>query len=153
MGIGMKSTKYLTGFFFKRFYLFIIFRQRGREREREREKHQCVAAFYAPSYWEPVLQPRHVPWRGIKLATLWFKGWRSIHWATPARAQMSILGDCVDGVATTEIWEECIFCHVSFEISMGSPGESMRQKVGYVILKLGKSMGRQYGYENQQHYR
>ena len=32
------------------------------------------------------LQPRHVPWLGIKLVTLCFKGWYSIHWAIPARA-------------------------------------------------------------------
>ena len=31
-------------------------------------------------------QPRHVPWLGIEPVTLWFTGWHSIHWATPARA-------------------------------------------------------------------
>ena len=34
----------------------------------------------------PGLQPRHVPWLGIKPVTLCFSGWCSIHWATPARA-------------------------------------------------------------------
>lgn len=68
-------------------------------------------------------------------------------------SQISCLDDHVDGVATTEIQQECIFCHASFEISMGYPGESMRLKVGYRILKLGRSMARQYEHGNQQHYR
>ena len=37
-------------------------------------------------YRGPGLKPRHVPWLGIKTTTLWFAGQRSIHWATPARA-------------------------------------------------------------------
>ena len=36
----------------------------------------------------PGLQPRHVPWLGIELATLWFAAWHSVHWATPAMAQL-----------------------------------------------------------------
>ena len=32
------------------------------------------------------VQPRHVPWLGIKLVTFWFTGWWSIHWAIPAKA-------------------------------------------------------------------
>ena len=39
----------------------------------------------------PGLQPRHVPWLGIKPGTLWFAGWCSIHWATPARAWCSMI--------------------------------------------------------------
>ena len=39
--------------------------------------------------WGPGLQPRHVPWLEIELATLWFTGWCSIHWAAPARATHS----------------------------------------------------------------
>ena len=38
------------------------------------------------SHWGSGLQPRHVPWLGVKLATPWFTGQHSIHWATPARA-------------------------------------------------------------------
>ena len=33
--------------------------------------------------WGPGLQPRHVPWLGIKPATHWFTFQHSIHWATP----------------------------------------------------------------------
>ena len=36
-------------------------------------------------------QPRHVPWLGIELATLWLVGRNSIHWATPARVRNSFL--------------------------------------------------------------
>ena len=54
--------------------------------EREGEKHQCVVASHTPPPGDLTPQPRHVPWLGIKLATLWFAGWHSIHWATPARA-------------------------------------------------------------------
>ena len=42
-------------------------------------------------YWGPDPQPRHVSWLGIKLATPWFTGQHSIHWATPARANFSYI--------------------------------------------------------------
>ena len=42
-------------------------------------------------YWGPAPQPRHVPCLGIKLTTLWFTGWHSIHSATPATAEENIL--------------------------------------------------------------
>ena len=45
----------------------------------------CGCLLCTPN-WGPSLQPRHVPWLGIKPVTLWFAGWHSIHWATPARA-------------------------------------------------------------------
>ena len=39
-------------------------------------------------YWGPGLQPRHMPWLGVKPVTLWFlvRSPCSIHWATSARA-------------------------------------------------------------------
>ena len=45
----------------------------------------CGCLSHAP-YWGPGPQPRHVFWLGIDMATLWFTGQHSIHWATPARA-------------------------------------------------------------------
>ena len=42
-------------------------------------------------YWGPGPQHRHVPWEGIKPATFRFTGWRSIHWATPARIHFPFL--------------------------------------------------------------
>ena len=45
----------------KNIYYLFIFRERGREGEREGEKYQCVVASPVSPYWEPGLQPRHVP--------------------------------------------------------------------------------------------
>ena len=40
----------------------------------------CGCLSHAPC-WGPGQQPRHVPWLGIKPATLCFTGQHSIHWA------------------------------------------------------------------------
>ena len=48
----------------------------------------CGCHFCLP-YWGPGSQPRHVPRLGIGLATLWFAGWYSTHWATSARASLT----------------------------------------------------------------
>ena len=45
----------------------------------------CGCLSHAP-YPGPGLQPRHVPWLGIKPTTLLFTCLHSVHWATPARA-------------------------------------------------------------------
>ena len=58
--------------------LFIYFLERGREGGRGREVSVCGCLLHAP-YWGPVPQPRHAPYLGIKLATLWFTGQHSIH--------------------------------------------------------------------------
>ena len=71
---------------FKRFYLF-IFRERGREGEREGEKHQCVVASLLGTW--PATQACALT--GNQLATLWFTGWHSVYWATPARAENIML--------------------------------------------------------------
>ena len=80
--VGMGVNGY---YFFLRFYLF-IFRQRGRVGEKEGEKHPCVVASHLSRTGDPACNPGMCPWLGIELATLWFTGQRSIHWATPARA-------------------------------------------------------------------
>ena len=72
-------------FIFLKYFIYFIFRQRGKEGERGGETHQCVVASHVPCTGDLALQPRHVPWLGIKLATLWFPGQRSVHWATLAR--------------------------------------------------------------------
>ena len=60
----------------------------GREGERERsinvwETHQLVAS-HMPSTRDLAYNPAICPhWDSV---TLWFTGWRSIHWVTPARA-------------------------------------------------------------------
>ena len=72
-------------FFFLRFFKF-IFREGKGGRKRGRETSMCGFYLSAP-YWRPGIQPRHVSWLGIELATLWFVVRHSIHWATPARAK------------------------------------------------------------------
>ena len=59
-------------------------RKRGRESSMWETLVGCVSC--APNQG-PGPQPRHVPWLGIKPATFWFTGQRSIHWATRARAK------------------------------------------------------------------
>ena len=69
------------------FYDFIsLFLDREEGSEEEKERNMCGCLWHSP-YWAPGLQPRHVPWLGIKLATPWFVGQCSIHWDTPARAE------------------------------------------------------------------
>ena len=80
--------------FLKIFYSF-IFRERRRKGEREgnidlREKHCLVASCMHPD-WEPNPQPRHVPWLGIKPATLHFVGWHPTNWVTPAEQHYFLL--------------------------------------------------------------
>ena len=54
----------------------ILERERGREGEREGEKHPSFDSHMCPDQG-PNMQPRHVPWWGIKPATFWFIGWCS----------------------------------------------------------------------------
>ena len=92
--------------FFKIIYLF-IFREMGRQGEREGEKHWCArdtsisCLSHAPN-WGPGLQPRHIPWLGIELATFPFADQCSIHWATPPRAGLWIF----KSYFRTYIWNE-----------------------------------------------
>ena len=74
--------------FLKKIYL-PIFRQKGRERDWERNVNVWLPLTHP--HWEPGPQPRNVPWLGIKPVTLWFAGWRSIHWAIPVRAVSSFM--------------------------------------------------------------
>ena len=74
-------TDFEMYFIFKKDFIF-----RQREEEGERERNINVWLPLCAPYWGPGPQPRHVPWLGIKPATLRFTGWHSIHWITPARA-------------------------------------------------------------------
>ena len=74
--------------FFLFIYLFIYsFIFRGERKKRRRETSMCGCLSCTP-YWGPGLQPRHVPWLGIKPATLCLTGQHSVHWATPVRADL-----------------------------------------------------------------
>ena len=75
----------LTIFFLKNFlYLFLERGERGRKKRRE-----------ISSVWLPLMAPQLGTWpttqacalTGNWTCNLWFTGWCSIHWATPARAQ------------------------------------------------------------------
>ena len=85
------DPKYLFAIYWI-FLLKTLFLERG-EGGRKGEKHRCVretsadCLLHTPSWWSS-LQPRHVPWPGIEPVTFHFIGWRSIHWAIPARAEI-----------------------------------------------------------------
>ena len=73
----------------------IVFFSLEREEERERnigvrEKHQSVFSHMCPIQG-PNLQPRHVPWPGIKPVIFHFAGCCPTNWATPIRAIAEIL--------------------------------------------------------------
>ena len=76
----------------KDFIIYFLVGKGGRKRGRETSMCGCLS--HAP-YRGPGPQPRHVPWLGIELTTLWLAGWHTIHWATPARARSFSL---------TQIW-------------------------------------------------
>ena len=82
------SVRPRTYKFLKRFYLFIYsFIYLEGEGGRKGEKRPCVVASCVPHHQGPSRQPRHVPWPGTQPATRWFRGQRSIHWATPVRVR------------------------------------------------------------------
>ena len=70
-------------------YLFLE-RGKGREGERRTKTLMCGCLSRVP-HWGPGLHPRHVPWLGIEPVSLRFRGWSSIHRATPARPQQKLL--------------------------------------------------------------
>ena len=71
--------------FFKDFIHLFSERGKGKEKERERNINVWLPLSLTP-YRGSGPQPRHVPWLGIELVTLWFSGRHSIQWGTPARA-------------------------------------------------------------------
>ena len=68
---------------------FTYLREGGREEEREGEETSMCGCLSCALHWGPGPQPRHVPWLGIEPLTFGFSGRCSIHWATPARAQLT----------------------------------------------------------------
>ena len=84
---ALDTVPFLSNSYFFLFFYFFIFRERGREGGREGNISVGVASHTCPPGDLAHTQPRHVPWLGIELATVWFAGWRSGHWATPARAE------------------------------------------------------------------
>ena len=89
-------------FFCKKKFLKIlfIFGERGREGEIKGKKHPCeretfiwerkidqLPLKHTPN-WGLNLQPRHVPWQGIELATCCFTGLHPSNWATLVRSTL-----------------------------------------------------------------
>ena len=76
-------------FLFKKYFIYFWIEGKGRtKRGREISTCDCLLCTL---YWGPGPQTRHVPWLGIKPATLWFVGQHSVHWATPARTHSFFL--------------------------------------------------------------
>ena len=95
----------------KIFYLFIFLYTEGMG---GKETSMCVCLSCAP-YWEPGLQPRHVPSLGIEPVTLWFSGHCSIHRATPARAEEIFLA----GPQNVFPWRLCFWKQTQKQFSTG----------------------------------
>ena len=77
-----------TSFIFLQKDFIYLFLERGEGREKERERNINVWLPLTHPHWGPGPQPRQVSWVGIKLVTLGFTGWCSIHWVTKARAKL-----------------------------------------------------------------
>ena len=69
------------------FFKDLLFLEAGGRKKRGRETQMCSCLSCAP-YWGPGPQSRHVPCLIIELATLWFAGRHSIHWAAGGRAEL-----------------------------------------------------------------
>ena len=80
------SQVYFILLFFLIFYLLFLEGKGGRKRGRETA--MCGFLSCAP-YWGPGLQPRPVPWLGIRPANPCFSGPHSIHWTIQARTYYS----------------------------------------------------------------
>ena len=84
---GFTSKNYQT-FIYLFLNIIFNFRDGGREGEREGEKHQLVALCTRPRGQNQRF--KHVPWRGIKLATFQLAGQCPTNWAITARALPNI---------------------------------------------------------------
>ena len=76
--------------FHKDFIYLFLERGEGREKERETNINMCGRLSHAP-YWGPGPQLRPMPWVGIEPVTLSFRGRHSVHWFTPAGAQVFLI--------------------------------------------------------------
>ena len=108
-------------------YLFLV---RGEGSEKEGGTSMCGCLLCAP-YWGPGPQPRHVPWLGIQSATLCFAVWRSIHWATPARAPKYYFSNCIPQIISNKKFlaqkHMCLCLSVNKEGSWNRPGNEWDQ--------------------------
>ena len=80
----------LTLFVLKTLFIY-FYLERGEGKEKERKETSMCGCLSCTPYRGPGWQPRHVPWLGIELVTLWFASRHSTLWATPSRANLLIL--------------------------------------------------------------
>ena len=80
------SNFQLSWFFSVLKMLFNFFYREGKGERKLRRNINQLPLVHAPQ--EMNLQPRHVPWLGIKPATFCFAGQCPTNWATPARAPL-----------------------------------------------------------------
>ena len=126
----------LRSFFF--IYFFnpqpkILVRKGERERETSmREKHQSVISRTYPN-WGSNLQPKYVPWPGIKPVTFWCMGWCSNQLGHQARAQVILLGrpgsaQCwVRLTIYSQLWHQCHYIY--------SYSKSEESVIVWILLK------------------
>ena len=101
------SFPYLLSLFLQSFYPFYfsfwcsfclkdfiyLFLDSGERREKESERNINVwLPLTCPTLGNLASNPRYVPWLGFEPVTLWFAGWRSIHWATLVKVPLIFLG-------------------------------------------------------------
>ena len=113
MGVLPCIANWLLVFFFFKDFVY-LFSERGEGgRKRGRETLMCETSIdwllFVPKWWSD-LQPRHVPWQGIKLVTFQFAGWRWIHWATNNQPGLDIKSWSMGG-------RECISMKERKEVS------------------------------------
>ena len=109
----------------------------------------CGCLSRAP-YWGPGLKPRHVPWLGIKPATLCFTGRHPIHWATPARTSSCIFTGSPVDPQTITVWEGLVektdfsfFTKNTFCFPLAKSHRLQYQIQGWLLLPWFRSLPRQ----------
>ena len=90
----MDSDLTKSFFSFLKDVIYLFFRERRREGEREGNINVWLPL--VRPHRGPGPQPRLEPWLGIELATLWFAGPCSIHWATTSQGPRVFLMEVGD---------------------------------------------------------
>ena len=105
------------------------------EGERGRETSVCCCLSHTPC-WGPVQPPRRVPWLGIEPATVWFTGWRSVHWIHQP-GLIICLKVCLHH--SSLIQHAFISCHLTFCTVLGVQAEwwTNRNHVAYILTRWG----------------
>ena len=84
--------KFLHELIFKKTFSYLFLEREKGKKKRKGETSMCGCLSRVPHQCRGQ-QPRHVSWLGIEPATLWFPGWCSNHWTSPAKASYTIFGN------------------------------------------------------------